>query len=95
MNMKTPKTIVVKFGTSVLTQGGNRLCLSHMVEIVRELARLESSGVQVVVVSSGAQAAGRETLGYPKLPKNLINRQMVATVGQNRLFNTWQNLFSI
>lgn len=66
-----------------------------MVEIVRELARLESSGVQVVVVSSGAQAAGRETLGYPKLPKNLINRQMVATVGQNRLFNTWQNLFSI
>lgn len=89
------KTIVVKLGTSMLTSGTKKLDTSHMIEIVRALATLRREGINVVVVSSGAMAAGREALGHPDIPKTMANRQMFAAVGQNFLMHTWQTLFDI
>ena len=89
------KTLVVKLGTSVLTQGTRALNRAHMVEIVRQCARAHAAGHRVIVVSSGAIAAGREYLGYPDLPKRIASKQLLAAVGQSRLIQIWEQLFSI
>ncbi len=92
---KKQKTIVVKLGTSILTAGTKKLSRKHILEIVRVLADLHSAGHRVVVVTSGAQAAGRDALGHPELSKNIVNRQMLAAVGQTYLINMWAELFGI
>ncbi|OOF10959.1 glutamate 5-kinase [Salinivibrio sp. PR5] len=89
------QTIVVKLGTSVLTGGSQRLDQAHMVELVRQCARLRQQGHQVIIVSSGAIAAGREHLDYPVLADTVANKQMLAAVGQCRLIQTWEHLFSL
>ena len=89
------KTIVVKLGTSILTGGTRRIDRAHMVELVRQLAALHRAGHQVVVVTSGAIAAGRELLGHPTLPATMPNKQMLAAVGQSHLIQIWQSLFAI
>ena len=87
--------IVVKLGTSVLTGGTPRLDRAHMVELVRQCAALQRAGREIIVVTSGAIAAGRERLGYPDLPATLSTKQMLAAVGQSRLMFVWESLFEI
>jgi glutamate 5-kinase len=89
------KRIVIKLGTSTLTAGTPRLSTSHLVELVRQMAGLLSSGCEVLVVSSGAMAAGRERLGYPQLPKEIPAKQMLAAVGQPRLMALYEQLFGL
>ncbi len=89
------KTIVVKLGTSILTGGTQRLDRAHMVELVRQCAALQRNGHRVVVVTSGAIAAGRELLGHPSLAPTMPNKQMLAAVGQSHLIQIWQSLFAI
>lgn len=89
------KTIVVKLGTSVLTGGTLALDKAHMVELVRQCAQLKQQGHAVVMVSSGAIAAGREHLGYPALPNSMASKQMLAAVGQSQLIQVWESLFAI
>ncbi|HGS5679400.1 TPA: glutamate 5-kinase, partial [Vibrio metschnikovii] len=72
------QTIVVKLGTSVLTGGTLALDRAHMVELVRQCAELKKQGHSVVIVSSGAIAAGREHLGYPALPQAISSKQLLA-----------------
>lgn len=66
--MSSCQTIVVKLGTSVLTGGSRKLNRAHMVELVRQCAQMQQAGHRMVIVTSGAIAAGREHLGYPDLP---------------------------
>lgn len=89
------KTIVIKLGTSTLTCNSPRLNKAHMLEIVRTVAKLKERGHRVAVVSSGAMAAGRELLGDPQLPPVLSSKQMLASVGQGKLIEIWESLFSI
>ncbi|MBR1923654.1 MAG: glutamate 5-kinase [Ruminobacter sp.] len=79
----------------MLTSGSKRLDPAHMIEVVRVLSGLKAKGHHIVVVSSGAVAAGREALGYPDLPRTIANKQMLASVGQTHLMNKWQQLFEI
>lgn len=87
--------IVVKVGTSTLTAGTRRLSPPRMVSLVRQLARLRLAGHDVVLVSSGAQQAGRERLGYPEESKSIPFKQMLAAVGQGRLMHLWEQYFDI
>ena len=89
------KRIVVKLGTSVLTDGDVRLFRPNLVEIARQCATLQAAGYDIILCSSGAGAAGREQLNFPDLPPTLINKQMVAAVGQSRLMQIWSDLFAI
>ncbi len=89
------QTLVVKLGTSVLTGGSVKIDRAHVVELVRQCAMLIKEGHRVVVVTSGAIAAGREHLNYPHLPNTIANKQMLASVGQTRLIQEWENLFGI
>ncbi len=91
----TGQTIVVKLGTSVLTGGTLALDRAHMVELVRQCAELKKQGHRVVMVSSGAIAAGREHLGYPALPHAISSKQLLAAVGQSQLIQAWESLFAL
>ena len=89
------QTIVVKLGTSVLTGGTLALDRAHMVELARQCAELKKQGHCVVLVSSGAIAAGREHLNYPALPNAISSKQLLAAVGQSQLIQVWESLFSL
>ncbi|MDN5368885.1 MAG: glutamate 5-kinase [Shewanella sp.] len=89
------KRVVIKLGTSVLTSGSKKLDKAHMVELARQMATLMRSGVEVVLCTSGAIAAGREHLLYPELPDTIANKQLLAAVGQSQLILAWAQLFSI
>ncbi|MBE2893940.1 glutamate 5-kinase [Pasteurellaceae bacterium NCTC 11878] len=89
------KTVVLKFGTSVLTQGSPKLNRPHMLNIVRQCATLKQMGLRVVIVTSGAVAAGRDYLRQPQLPPTIASKQMLAAVGQSQLIQTWEQLFDI
>jgi len=87
--------VVIKIGTSTLTDGGLGLCLARMVDLVRQMIQVQTAGTQVVVVSSGGIAAGRELLGQPELPHFLPAKQMLAAIGQPRLMAVYTQLFSL
>lgn len=93
--MNGSQTLVVKLGTSVLTGGSRRLNRAHIVELVRQCAQQHAAGHRIVIVTSGAIAAGREHLGYPELPATIASKQLLAAVGQSRLIQLWEQLFSI
>ncbi|MGE5597661.1 MAG: glutamate 5-kinase [Hyphomicrobiales bacterium] len=89
----TPRRIVAKFGTSLLTAGSDRLDLEAMSRLVGQVVRLRNSGCEVVVVSSGAQAAGRHRLGKRLRNGHEPSRQAFASVGQSHLMQSWDELF--
>ncbi|MCB2213932.1 glutamate 5-kinase [bacterium] len=87
--------VVVKVGTSTLTDGGQGLCLARMVDLARQLTALRTAGIQVVLVSSGGIAAGREAMAQPDLPRFLPAKQLLAAVGQPRLMAIYTQLFTL
>ena len=87
--------VVIKVGTSTLTDGGKELCLARMVDLARQLTAVKATGKQIVLVSSGGIAAGREMLSDPELPHFLPGKQMLAAVGQPRLMAVYTQLFSL
>ena len=89
----TCRRIVAKFGTSLLTAGSTRLNMARMSDLVAQIARLYQQGVEVVIVTSGAIAAGREELGLTKKAKGIALKQVLASVGQGRLMNVYAHLF--
>lgn len=88
------RTIVIKLGTSTLTNGTEHLSRPVMLDIIRQVATIHDSGNRVVVVSSGAMAAGREVLKNPDLPQHLPAKQMLCAVGQGYLLNLYSTLFA-
>jgi glutamate 5-kinase len=66
-----------------------------MMELVRQCAGLHRNGVDVIICTSGAIAAGRERLGFPVVPDTLSGKQMLAAVGQSRLMEIWERFFEI
>ena len=87
--------IVVKLGTSVLTDGTDTLHRPRMVDLARQIARLRQGGAEVVLVSSGAVLAGWERLGFPRRRRELAQKQALAAVGQGRLMHLYGQLFEI
>lgn len=91
--------IVVKAGTSVLTDASGRtLDVDVMRSLVAQIAELQANyGAQMVLVTSGAVAAGRqsaaETAGTPGIP-DIPARQVFAALGQSRLMHTYGDLFA-
>jgi glutamate 5-kinase len=87
--------LIIKLGSSTLTAGTPRLSPPRFVEIARQVAQLAKSGYEVILVSSGAMAAGRERLNYPQLPKAIPAKQMLAAVGQLRLMALYEQVFGL
>ena len=66
-----------------------------MVELVRQCAELHRQGRDVIICTSGAMAVGRDRLGFPAVQETVIQKQMLAAVGQSRLMFVWESLFEI
>ncbi len=77
--------LVVKIGSSSLTNAEGGLHEQHLDELARTLVRNVRAGVQLVLVSSGSIAAGTPALGLHKPPKDLATQQAAASVGQGIL----------
>jgi glutamate 5-kinase len=88
------RRVVVKFGTNLLTNGSDRLDLNQVERLADQVARLHGEGVQVIVVTSGAVAAGRARLGVSKVPRDVPFRQVLAAVGQSQLMQAYDHLFA-
>ena len=85
--------IVAKFGTSLLTGGSDHLNQDIMSNLVAQVARLHQQGLELLIVSSGAIAAGRHKLGLTKKIRGIPFKQVLASVGQSHLMNIYQQLF--
>ncbi len=92
---ETNMRIVIKLGTSTLTGGTPYLARPVLIEYARQMSQLLAEGHQLVLVSSGAIAAGRERLGFPDLPKDIPAKQMLAAVGQSRLMSIYEQIFGL
>jgi glutamate 5-kinase len=92
--LKNADLMVVKLGTGILTDNRNRLASKRIKQIVGQVERVKRSGREVVLVSSGAVAAGMEALGHQIRPSSLEELQACAAVGQSRLMAVYQELFA-
>jgi glutamate 5-kinase len=88
------KRLVVKIGTSLLTRDGGHLDNRRLSRFVKELAALRKSGVEVLLVTSGAIAAGRGELGMKQKPHAMGQKQAAAAVGQIRLMERYRRFFA-
>ena len=88
------KRLVVKVGTNTLTGGEDGLSRPQMMGVARQVARLVHDGHQVALVSSGAIVAGREALKIARNGKDIPFKQVLAAVGQAKLMQKWDELFS-
>lgn len=88
------KRIVVKVGSSSLTDPHGRIDMAQMNALVDAIAAARASGREVVVVSSGAVAAGLDPLGMRARPRDLATRQAAASVGQGILLARYTSLFA-
>lgn len=87
------KRIVVKIGSSSLTNKNGGLCLEKLQEHVEALARLKELGHDVILISSGAVAAGFTDLGYTTRPVSIVGKQAAAAVGQGQLLHAYSQEF--
>lgn len=89
------KRVVVKIGSSSLNyEETGSLNLTKLERLVRELCNLRNRGLDVCLVSSGAIAVGRRSLGLAERPGDISTKQACAAVGQARLMMVYQKLFA-
>ena len=91
--LKATRRWVVKIGSALLTNEGQGLDLSRMDDWANQICQLRDQGVEVVLVSSGAVAAGIERLGWDDRPTALNQLQAAASVGQTCLIQAWESSF--
>lgn len=85
------RRMVIKIGSSSITQGGNPLNLECMYTIAKQVAVLFYAGVEVVIVSSGAVESGKRIINTNG---DMVHKQTAAMYGQNKLMNGWDSAFA-
>lgn len=88
------KRAVVKIGTTLLTDKADHLNLGVMAMLVDQISLIRGVGVEVLLVSSGAVAAGRHVLQVSSGSRNIPINQVLAATGQIRLMNAYDQLFN-
>src|SRR4030043_2063722 len=86
--------LIAKFGPNLLTGGTGSLEPGIMSSLTEQVSQLHQRGHEIIIVSSGAVAAGRQKLGLTKEQKDIPFKQVLASVGQSQLMNTYEQLFS-
>jgi glutamate 5-kinase len=88
------RSVVVKVGTTALTTSTGMFDAGRLAGLVDAIESRMKAGSDVVIVSSGAIAAGIEPLGLAKRPTDLATKQAAASVGQVALVNAWSAAFA-
>jgi glutamate 5-kinase len=91
--VRDARRVVVKVGSSLVTNEGRGLDAEAISLWGRQIAALRAGGKQVVMVSSGAIAEGMKRLGWPKRPHEIHEQQAAAAVGQMGLAQVYESCF--
>lgn len=92
--IRAARSIVVKVGTTALTDSAGLFDAGRLALLAEALEARMKAGSDVVIVSSGAIAAGIEPLGLTRRPTDLATKQAAASVGQVALVNAWSAAFA-
>jgi len=87
------RLVVVKVGTSGITTGEGNLDEEEMQKLTSQIAAVTAQGDKVVLVTSGAVAAGIAELGIPPKPNDVVFQQAAAATGQSVLMAKYRELF--
>lgn len=90
--LRSVKRVVVKVGSGVLT-GPDGLDLAVVDRLTTDICTLRKKGVEVILVSSGAIAAGLRKIGVTKRPQSLSQQQAMAAIGQGTLIMAYEDAF--
>ncbi len=88
------KRVVIKIGSSVLTNERGEISESVFDTIAQEVSRIKSRGVETIIVSSGAIAAGMKKLNLGEKPRDISTKQAIAACGQSALMWNYEKAFS-
>lgn len=91
--MKKMRRVVVKVGTSTLTHETGKINLSRLESLVRVLSDLMNTGLDVVLVSSGAIGVGAGKLRLREKPRDTRQKQALAAIGQASLMAIYEKFF--
>jgi glutamate 5-kinase len=91
--IRTARSVVVKIGTTALTTSSGKFDAGRLQQLADAIEARMRAGSDLVIVSSGAIAAGMEPLGLAKRPTDLATKQAAASVGQVELVNAWSAAF--
>ena len=91
--IRTARSVVVKIGTTALTDEKGMFDATRVAALADAIEARMRAGSDVVIVSSGAIAAGIEPLGLSRRPTDLATKQAAASVGQVALVNAWTAAF--
>lgn len=91
--IKELKKVVIKIGSSSITHKNGGVNIEKIEELAKEIVNLENKGIKVVLVSSGAIAAGANRLSLER-PRDTVGKQAIASVGQLSLMNTYLRSFA-
>jgi glutamate 5-kinase len=92
--LKEARRVVVKIGSSLLTNAGAGLDRDAIADWTRQIAELRVRGIEAMVVSSGAIAEGMKRLGWARRPRAVHELQAAAAVGQMGLVQMWESCFA-
>ena len=87
------RRIVIKIGSNVLTQSNGLPDQARIGKIVDQIAVIKKQGLEVILVSSGAVAAGRSLITVSEKYDAIVTRQLLASIGQVKLINIYAQLF--
>lgn len=90
---RPPKRLVVKIGSNVLALPSGGLDLARVAILCEQVAEAREAGMEVILVSSGAVAAGRGILGMTSRPNTIPDLQAVAAIGQGALMEAYNHEF--
>ena len=88
------KTLIIKIGSSILSGDDLGINSVRIASLVYHIAKLKKTIPNIVIVSSGAVASGFKLLGFPSRPKDIVDKQASAAVGQARLIWTYEQAFA-
>jgi len=87
------RRLVVKVGSALVTNNGAGLALEFIADCARQISQLHQAGREVLLVSSGAIAAGMQRLGWTKRPHAMHDLQAAAAIGQMGLAEAYETTF--
>ncbi len=88
------RRVTIKLGTRVVLNDAGDLDAEHLPALVQQVAELKDSGVEVLIVTSGAVGCGLPILGMSRRVDDVSKRQAAAAVGQSALMHEYDRLFS-
>jgi len=91
--LREAKRIVIKIGTSILTDEEGNVDISYIKKIAKQISKLRKKGKDIIIVSSGAIGCGRRELGIRGKIRDIKLRQATAAVGQNLLMHDYHIAF--